>query len=354
MIKRIVSTKGAKLAIYDYGFKASESAVTVVADTRQPILFSHPTGFHGRVFDQVIKQFDNNSYHCVSLDHRGHGDSTHSSTAGADVSWEEFGEDLSHLVTDAREETFGRSSVCAGTATGTSITTPILGVGHSMGATALIYAALKNPEQFKGLILYEPIMFPSLYRYFMNRMESVAISKAAARRRPHFPSVEHALANYSSKPPLNALHPSVLKDYVVHGFEIDPAFTTVEVRTEQRAEAGVGVRIAAASPPSPASTDATTTASTSTAGRVLLKCRPEYEAGVFNGARKVDIFESSLSQLKVPVWIVAGKSEFMQPSMLATLIHWFIPNSKLIRWNDTGHFGPLVFPERFAKLIKEF
>jgi len=56
MIQRIIRTKGAELAIYDYGFKASTDAAVGMTSTssinRTPVLFSHPTGFHGRVFDQ--------------------------------------------------------------------------------------------------------------------------------------------------------------------------------------------------------------------------------------------------------------------------------------------------------------
>lgn len=233
------------------------------------------------------------------------------------------------MITDARKDVFVNVDECK----------PIVGVGHSMGATALIVAALEKPELFKGLILYEPILFPFPYRFLMNRMDTVPIGQAARKRRPHFPSKKDALMNYRAKSPLNSLHPEVLKDYVEHGFEDDVPTPTP----------------AAPSPSAPeheAPTNATAT--TTTEERVLLRCRPDYEARVYNGARKLDLFDTSLYDLKIPVWIVAGKSEFLQPSMLAYLIHLRIPNSKLIRWNDTGHFGPLVFPDRWADLVSSF
>jgi pimeloyl-ACP methyl ester carboxylesterase len=276
----------------------------------------------------VIDKLDSR-FHCVSMDHRGHGDSTHSCPASEnDVNWHDLGLDIAHLATDARKETFVADVADKSSAV---LSQPLLGVGHSMGATALIIAALERPEQFRGLILYEPIVFPSLYRFVMNRVKTVPIGQAAMRRRPHFPSAAHALANYSSKPPLNMLHPDVLRSYVEHGFVVGEC--------SEGSAARVGI---------PESGDA------AAAERVFLKCRPEYEARVYNGARKLNIFETSLSKLKVPVWIVAGKSEFLQPSMLAYLIHRRVLGSKFIRWNDAGHFGPLEFPDRLAEVIHEF
>lgn len=38
--------------------------------------------------------------------------------------------------------------------------TPVIGIGHSMGATATIYAARKRPDLFKALVLIETAMVP--------------------------------------------------------------------------------------------------------------------------------------------------------------------------------------------------
>ena len=125
----------------------------------------------------------------LSIDHRGHGMSKE--TNKTCTSWEPFGNDINEVITKY-------------------VTEPVIGVGHSMGASTLILAALQNPSQFKHLILYEPIMFPSIFRFFMRRSGDVPLAVSAKRRRTVMTSKEDAIKNFKAKLPMKAFASGVV------------------------------------------------------------------------------------------------------------------------------------------------
>ena len=178
-IHQVPSSDGVTLALVDLGGDGS------------PLLFCHPTGFHGMIWAPLAVHLADVA-HGWALDFRGHGDST--APASMDFSWERMVDDVLAVV-----DHLGTSDVKA--------------VGHSMGGAALLVAELRRPGTFAGLWLYEPIVFP--------RSEGVSkanpIAAAARRRRSWFPDSEAAYANFAAKPPLNALDPEALRAYVDHG-----------------------------------------------------------------------------------------------------------------------------------------
>ena len=94
---------------------------------------------------------------------------------------------------------------------------------------------------------------------------------------------------------------------------------------------------------------------TDTITGIKLNCPPQYEANCYNGAQYLTTFDNQLSQLNMPVVIITGKEKFLQPSFLGGYISRRIgDNSKLVRWNHCGHFGPLEKPHEFADFIADF
>ena len=192
----------------------------------------------------------------------------------------------------------------------------IIAVGHSMGATALVMAALIEPELFKALILYEPIIFPESMRNAQTAShQPIPLAEGARRRRTTFASRDEAFANYSSKPPMNVFDEKSLRAYVDFGFN--------DVRIAETYE-----------------------------NCVVLKCNPEHEARTYETGTSHETWEQ-LHLLRVPAWIVAGAVAPMQPSSWSELIAKKIPNSKFIQWPDAGHFGPMQQPARLADLVRE-
>ena len=89
------SSEGVQLAVYDY----------TPVSTAVPILLSHATGFHGRVFDPVAEHL-HASHHCYSFDYRGHGDS--SLPIDWKANWSGYGDEalaVSRVITAAHSAT---------------------------------------------------------------------------------------------------------------------------------------------------------------------------------------------------------------------------------------------------------
>ncbi len=278
------SSDGVQLARYDY---SPDSA-------KLPVLLSHATGFHGRVLDPVVEHL-HNSYQCYSFDYRGHGDSGLPSDWKAN--WSGYGDDA---LAVARAIAAAQTSVV-----------PIIGAGHSMGGSALVMAALRAPELFRALVLFEPIIFPPQARAGAHDSGIPSpLADGARRRRGTFASFDEAIANYSSKPPLNVMHPDALRAYVLHGFTAQPD------------------------------------------GSVMIKCSPEHEARTYEMGALHDTW-SDLSKLRVPVWLVSGVVQPLTPGAIAALIANESPRSSLVQWDDLGHFGPMQDPLRFAQLIAD-
>jgi pimeloyl-ACP methyl ester carboxylesterase len=185
----IESSGGALIALHDLGGPKTNTSVPV-------LLFSHATGFHGRVFAPMAS-FLNDQFRCVSLDLRGHGMSTFPLEAG--LAWSRMADDVLAVL----------SADCFPMG-------PLHGIGHSMGGAALVLAAARRPDVFRSLWLYEPVIVPEEDGLLPDGDNPM--SEGAARRRNRFDSLEQAYENYRSKPPLDQLHPDALWSYVDGGF----------------------------------------------------------------------------------------------------------------------------------------
>jgi pimeloyl-ACP methyl ester carboxylesterase len=178
-IQQVPSTDGVTLALIDLGGEGP------------PLLFCHPTGFHGMVWAPLAEHLAG-AAHCWAVDFRGHGDS--SVPASMDFAWDRMVDDVLAVV-----DHLGATGLKA--------------VGHSMGGAALLMAEVRRPGTFAALWMYEPIVMPR----WDGVPPSNPIAAAARRRRPRFPDRDAAYANFAAKPPLDALDPAALRAYVDHG-----------------------------------------------------------------------------------------------------------------------------------------
>ncbi|MFM8908154.1 MAG: alpha/beta hydrolase, partial [Actinomycetota bacterium] len=76
----VASSNGVRIAVYD------EPAMS---GSNPPILFSHATGFHGRVFAPVAEHL--RDHDCITFDYRGYGDTP--APHGWSLTWGGFGDD---------------------------------------------------------------------------------------------------------------------------------------------------------------------------------------------------------------------------------------------------------------------
>jgi pimeloyl-ACP methyl ester carboxylesterase len=277
---------------------ASSDGVTVAvhhlagASTSPPLLFSHATGFHARCYAPIAQRLADR-FDVFGLDYRGHG----ATPAPPDwtVDWSRFGDDAL-CVTRALAPDGG-----------------LVAFGHSMGGSALLMAAHREPTLFDRLVLFEPIAHqPGRSHLSDVDMRALPIVTGALRRRRTFASRDDAAANFAAKPPLSLMVPAALRAYVEHGFR-DVTGADGEPAVE-------------------------------------LCCSPELEAGIFLLGRDNDVWPL-LHEIRTPCLVIGGRVEEMQPSAATEAIANELPGGRYVRLDHQSHFGPFSHPEEIADLV---
>jgi pimeloyl-ACP methyl ester carboxylesterase len=272
----ITSTDGVRVAVHDLG--GPKDPTTTV------LLFSHATGLHGRVWEPMASHLTDR-FRCLALDYRGHGVSE--TPDQASLAWPRMGDDASAVL---ESDLIGPHQV-------------VHGIGHSMGGAALVLAEARRPGRLRSLWLYEPVIVPPGALSPPGAPNPMA--DAAERRRATFDSLDDAVSNFASKPPLNELHPAALRAYVMGGFASQPD------------------------------------------GTVRLHCRPSTEAAVFRGAAASGAWEV-FSTLDLPVAIVAGRLEPLGPVTFVPAMVQASRGAALVERRQLGHFGPMEDPHALA------
>jgi pimeloyl-ACP methyl ester carboxylesterase len=250
-----------------------------------PLLICHATGLHGHVYMPLIARLRTH-FHCVTTDVRAQGAAT--APTNDDFGWDGITEDVCAAL-DHLGWT-GRGDV--------------RGIGHSQGGFAVVSAAVARPGTFSKLFGFEPVIFPRMDAMKQNNNHMAA---AARRRRARFVSAAAAYDNYRTKPPFSTMDDDCLRAYVDWGFTDD------------------------------------------TDGSVTLRCTPEHEAQMFEGASTG--FFDRLHELTVPtVFSVAehtspGFAEFVPLQAAAA------PNGELMRFPGRTHFGLVENLDEMAEII---
>ena len=272
MTARLVeSTDGVRIPVHDLG------------GSGPPLLLCHATGFHGLVWgpfaDRLAERF-----RVWSLDFRGHGDAGPPPVLPVD--WRGVADDVRAVVEAlGLEEPFG--------------------FGHSMGGAALVLAEVDRPGTFRGLALFEPILFPPEAPPGGGKGGLVS---GARRRRAVFPSRDEAYANFAAKPPLSAFVPEALRAYVDHGLAERPG------------------------------------------GGVALKCRPEVEAAVYEGAPAHPGW-ARLPSVRCPVAVMTGERTDAVGEELARMQAERLPGGRVEVVPGVGHFVPMEDPPALARAV---
>jgi pimeloyl-ACP methyl ester carboxylesterase len=205
----ITSTDGVRVAVHDLGGPTDPDATV--------LLFSHATGFHGRVWEPMATPLTDR-YRCFAIDYRGHGISE--TPDDASLAWSRMADDALAVL--------GSDLIGAHQA--------VHGIAHSMGGAALVLAAARRPGGLRSLWLYEPVIVPPGALPPPGAPNPMA--DGAERRRASFDSYDDAVFNFASKPPLNELHPAALRAYVKGGF-VSHSDGTVRLRCQPATEAAV-------------------------------------------------------------------------------------------------------------------
>lgn len=108
----------------------------------------------------------------------------------------------------------------------------VIGMGHSMGGIATLYAANKRPDLFRSIILIEPVimerkMIQALIQLsYDEQLANNPMAQIAQRRRDSWSTKEEAQAYFESKPFFKEFTTEAKRDFILHGLaETETGFT---------------------------------------------------------------------------------------------------------------------------------
>lgn len=238
------------------------------------VYYAHATGFCGAVWRPVINQLP--EVDSVAWDFAGHGSGP---SVDLPIDWKVFGE-----------------QVLDETAPGG------IGVGHSMGAAALLMAQLADPNRFRFLLLIEPVVFPGPH----DRLDH-PLAVITAKRKKTFESRAKALENFTSRDAFSNWHPDAMTGYVECGLSGE--------------------------------------------GPVQLACAPEVEADIYRASNAHDTYER-LGDIEIPVLVMAGvDSDTITPDYARQQAAQ-MQRAGLEIVPDAGHFLPMEKPELIADRVR--
>jgi lipase len=174
-VQKCVEANGIQIAVWEW--PGEEPAV----------LFCHATGFHGRIWDQVIAYLPGRR--SIAFDVRGHG---HSSKPAPPYAWRDFGRDIAALA-EALE--ISRA----------------VGVGHSLGGHSITLGAAWLPKAFSALVLLDPVIHPQ--NDYCGPWKDAAFAR---KRRNEWTSADEMFERFHNRPPFDTWDRRVLRDYCDH------------------------------------------------------------------------------------------------------------------------------------------
>lgn len=253
------------------------SAVEWPGDPGRSVLAVHATGFCKEVWEPVAAGLALQGVRVVAIDQRGHG-----SSAAPPASPDWWG--------------LGRDVMTVAGATGPYA----IGLGHSSGATAATMANLLVPGLLPGLVLIEPVVFPSGASY------DAGLAQLALRRRATFPSLDEARRHFAGRGIFSRWHPDALEGYLRGGL--------------RRSNGGWE-----------------------------LACPPQLEAQFYELGTSHGVWER-LGELTVPVQLLMGEQSTFQVGSFA-LDQAAAYRADLMMVPDTDHFLPMQQPQAIVDAV---
>jgi len=251
------------------------------------VLMHHANGFCAATLAPIAQALCDR-YRVVSIDGRGHGDSTPVLPGGDPdaYAWETLAADVRAATREILERT-GCGHVA-------------LAIGHSFGGALLLRAASLEPAGFARLLLCDPVMRPPRVPHEdRGPARSSRLAEATRRRRDRFPSREAAFEHCRSRGLFADFTPEALALYLGEGMR--------ETQT----------------------------------GDVALKCDREIEAAIFDGGAEGDLGREVEAVRAEVVFLHAQRGSFSREfyeTVAARMSHARVESV------SAGHLFPLEEP----------
>jgi lipase len=152
-------------------------------------IFAHATGFHGRLWDYIIRRLPGRR--CLAVETRGHG---RSARPDPPYRWRYLGQDLAGLL-----RILGLRGA--------------FGIGHSSGGHSMVQAAALVPEAFAAMLLIDPTLFPLIS--LRQRPARLRLHPAPQERVAN--SAEEMIERFRGRAPFVTWVPEILRDYCCYG-----------------------------------------------------------------------------------------------------------------------------------------
>jgi len=180
------------------------------------ILFAHANGFPATTYNYFFQQmpdYDIRFIECLGL--------------GGFPSYQNWRLLADELISFIETEKLGK----------------VIGLGHSLGAVATLFASHKRPDLFQQIILLDPPFFhPSRSGLILSFRQlglsnRIPIVKRARNRREFFANLEEARTYFTPKKLFSSFHPQAFEDYLTYGLMPHPQDDGLKLRIPAQIEA---------------------------------------------------------------------------------------------------------------------
>jgi pimeloyl-ACP methyl ester carboxylesterase len=282
-VEGYLETAGGKLHYLDWGGSGRQAH------------FLHGNGFCAGTYSPLIRLLQDD-FHFIASDVRGHGGSDQLNIKRV-RHWRIFADDLRMLVKR-------------------TMSPPVIGMGHSLGAVTTYIAAAEYPQLFTCIILFDPPILPRRILWTIGAMRlvglagNIPLARGARKRRKVFQGKKEALKRFTSG---RGIFKTWSKEFV-----------------ESYLECGLLEK------------DSET---------AILKCDPELEAQIFEST-PLDVWRYA-PKISCPVLAIRGEYSDAFSADSAKRLNC-IADYELKTIAGCGHFVPMEKPEECARIIKEF
>lgn len=168
-----------------------------------PVLhFAHPNAYPPACFRQFLTPLSAH-YQVLAVHHRPLWPNSQPSEL---VSWKQIADDLLCF--------FDQQNL-----------TNVIGVGHSLGAVATLYAAQQRPQLFRALVLIEPIFLPPAILEALaatpELIENLPLLQTTRGRRQEWPNRQAAFDHFRAKSAFRRWSDEALWDFIHYGLRED-------------------------------------------------------------------------------------------------------------------------------------
>jgi len=196
---------------------------------------------------------------------------------------------------------------------------PAIGVGHSVGGTVTLRAALRDPKKFSAIILLDPVLFVPSFLAMWSFVRAIGLGRrihpmipGAMKRRRTFDNLDMVFRSYRTRAVFKYMSDGSLRAYI-------------EGITKQKTD-----------------------------GSYELVFSPEWESHIYlTGMRDFDLWRD-LPKLEVPTLIIRGAETDMFLEKAAMLVKQKQPKVKIETLEESTHILPLERPQEVFNIIRSF